>query len=268
MKKVTDQELKQINLEMLCYFDKVCRENNIHYSITGGTLLGAVRHKGFIPWDDDVDVFLPRPEFEKLRNVFPKNSRFQWIDRQINSKFVYNFGRLIDTKTIIRNANGMPSEGAGVFLDVCVVDGLPDNSKKRIWHMKYMEMLHKIRSSFIYNKNLPEYNSGNIIKRIGKRLLTSITTVDFWLDVAEKANRKYLFDTGTFVANGVSQYGTREIMHRSAFDSYIEMEFEGKNIMVCQGWQEYLTNIYGNYMQLPPLEERVNDHIVDVYWLE
>lgn len=266
MKRVTAEEQKEINLELLLFFDKTCRKHGIHYSITGGTLLGAVRHGGFIPWDDDVDVFLPRPEFEKLRDVFDDGERFVWTDRRKNASFPYNFGRLIDTETIITDAKGMPSEGMGLFLDVCVVDGLPEGEKKRNAHMKRMIFLHRARSSFIYNRELPEYRSGNIIKRLSKSVFTKVTSVDFWLDRAETEARRYPFDNSEYVANGLSQYGKKEIMHRSAFDSYIEMEFEGHKVMACCGWEEYLTNIYGDYMKLPPPEKRVGDHIVSVYY--
>ena len=111
MRKLSADERKQIFLEMMDYFDRVCGENGIHYSLTGGTLLGAVRHKGFIPWDDDVDIFLARPEYNKLLTVFPDDARFVWDSREKTAGYEWAYGRLYDTRTILTDADGLPSEG-------------------------------------------------------------------------------------------------------------------------------------------------------------
>lgn len=268
MKKVTDQELKQINLEMLCYFDKVCRENNIHYSITGGTLLGAVRHKGFIPWDDDVDVFLPRPEFEKLNDVFSDEGRYVWKTRKKDPSFKFVYGRLLDTKTIILDAGGMASEGQGIFLDVCVVDGLPRNKFFRILHIFIIQLLFRGRRTVVYDKSRPEFSEGNFVMQILKCMVLKTTDLEFWMKKLDKAMRRYPFNTGEYVGNFASRYGKRELIHRNAFDSYIDLEFEGQRFMACQGWEEYLKNIYGNYMELPPVEERKGHHVGTPYWVD
>ena len=117
MIKLDSAQSRQINLDMLIYFDKICRKNHIRYSLTGGTLLGAVRHGGFIPWDDDVDVFMTRPEFDRLDRIFPREGRFVWQSRTRIPRYEYVYGRVMDSRTIIMEAGGLPSEGKGVFLD-------------------------------------------------------------------------------------------------------------------------------------------------------
>ena len=203
---------------MLCYFDRICRENNIRYSLTGGTLLGAVRHKGFIPWDDDVDVFLT-------------------------------------------------NEGKGLFLDVCVVDGLPDSRALQEAHMRFMRFCFRARRTvIIIDKERDDYKNVSLPKKLLKNFLVARTDKQFWLRVIEKNMKKYPFNGGKYVGNFTSQYGSKERMHRSSFASYQEMEFEGRSFMVIGGWEEYLTNIYGDYMQLPPEEQRRGHHDGVVYW--
>lgn len=268
MKCLTDEERKRINLDMLCYFDKVCRANGIKYSLTGGTLLGAVRHKGFIPWDDDVDVFLTRPEFDKLETVFEDKQRYVWYSRKKDPTFGYVYGRLLDTKTIILDAGQMPSEGKGIFLDVCVVDGLPDNKILQKIHIKKMRMLYKGRRAVCFDRSSAAfYEKGKLISWF-KKFLSQITEFEFWQTQMEREMKRYPFDNGKYVGNFTSQYGKKELLHHSVFDSYMDMEFEGKKMMVCQGWEEYLRNIYGDYMKLPPKEHQKSNHIGTAYLLE
>lgn len=268
MKQLTDLEQRQIRFELLCYFDEMCRKNNIHYSLTGGTLLGAVRHKGFIPWDDDVDVFLTRPEFEKLDAIFPDDQRFIWQSRNKKPKYEYVFGRLIDTKTVILDAGGMPSEGNGIFLDVCVVDGVPDQVLLRKWHIFLMKLIYKGRRSVIYDISQTEYFEKGIVTRLAKTFIRKATSLEFWQCLMEREMKRYPFERGEFVGNFTSQYGGRELMHRSSWDSYVELEFEGRKFEACIGWNEYLKNIYGDYMQFPPEDKRKGHHIGTVYWRE
>ena len=267
MIKLDSAQSRQINLDLLLYFDEICRKNHIRYSLTGGTLLGAVRHGGFIPWDDDVDVFMTRPEFDRLDKVFPREGRFVWQSRSRIPRYEYVYGRVMDSRTIIMEAGGLPSEGKGVFLDVCVVDGLPDNKLLRKAHITYMKYLYKGRRAVITDSSQADYYEKGLAHRIIKDTLNRTTDLEFWQKRMEKAMKRYPFDGGRYVGNFCSQYGAREMLHRKAFSSYQEMTFEGHSFMVCRGWEEYLKNIYGNYMQLPPPEKRVSNHGGDSVWL-
>ncbi len=265
---VTPAEEKFINLALLEYFDKVCRENDIKYSLTGGTLLGAVRHKGLIPWDDDVDVFLSRPEFEKLRDAFPDGGRYVYVDRVKEPGYPYVFGRLIDTDTMIVKSPNTISFGKGLFVDVCVVDGLPKSKILREIHMKRMRILFRFRRATIHENNSKSYANKGPVVLFFKKVIKKCTTTEFWNRKIEKLMQKYPWDTSEYVGNFTSAYGKREMLHRSGFDSYSDMEFEGKNYMVFDGYEEYLTNIYRDYMQLPPVKKRVGHHPNTTYWVD
>ena len=268
LRPVTDAERKEICFDMLCYFDRICRENNIRYSLTCGTLLGAVRHKGFIPWDDDVDVFLTRPEFSRLDAAFPRDGKYRWISPTHDpDDHELPYGRLMDTRTVCYGAETPSNEGKGLFLDVCVVDGLPDSRALQEAHMRFMRFCFRARRTvIIIDKERDDYKNVSLPKKLLKNFLVARTDKQFWLRVIEKNMKKYPFNGGKYVGNFTSQYGSKERMHRSSFASYQEMEFEGRSFMVIGGWEEYLTNIYGDYMQLPPEDRRKGHHDGVVYW--
>lgn len=267
--QITFLEERQVCLNLLIYFDKVCRANNINYSLTGGTLLGAVRHQGFIPWDDDVDVFLTRPEFNKLEEAFQDDSRYVFVTRKKDRNFNYVFGRLIDTKTIIVDSPNTVSAGKGLFLDICVVDGLPNNRLLRNLHIAYMRFLVRGRRAVIQNPLGKTYSQKGPIIVFLKKLLRRFTSIEFWNNRLERAMDRYPYESSNYVGNFTSQYGKRELLQKSVFGSYVDMEFENYSFMVCTGYHEYLRNIYGiNYMTLPQQKKRRGHHPNTAYWIE
>lgn len=265
--EVTVKQLRNINLQMLEYFDSVCRQNGIRYSLTGGTLLGAVRHGGMIPWDDDVDVFLTRPEYEKLQAVFPDNEQYEFITRQKDPKFNYVFGRVIDKRTMVRYSPNTAAAGKGLSLDVCVVDGLPDSNRAIKKHLIHMRLLVRFRRATIQNPKGKRYREKGPVVVFLKRILCKVTSIDYWNRRIEKQMSKYPFDGGQWVGNFTSQYGSRELLHKSVFDDYYDVRFENLTCMICSGYDEYLTNIYRNYLSFPAKKKQVGHHICNAYWV-
>lgn len=266
--RLTADDERKICLEMLIYFDRICRANGINYSLTGGTLLGAVRHKGFIPWDDDIDVFLPRPEFNKLEAVFPDSERFVLVNRHKEPRFNYVFSRLIDTKTLITESPNTLCAGKGVFLDICVVDGLPKNPFLREIHIGYMRFLMRARRATVQNPKRKAYRQKGPIVVLFKKVLRILTSYEFWNRRLEKAMERYPFDTSNYVGNFASQYGKKEMLPRKIFDTYLDIPFENHKFMVCVGYEQYLNRIYGkNYMNLPRRKKRKRPHPNVAYWI-
>lgn len=268
MREMTDSEVREVCFDILKYIKKICDENGIKYSLTGGTLLGAVRHHGFIPWDDDCDVFLARPEYEKLKSILRNQDEYQWIDHEINPDYYANFGRLIDKRTEIVG-DGIAEIGVnGIFVDVCVIDGLPDNKLLREMHIAKVRFLTKARNSSSFAETL--YVPGNPAKRIVKSMFQKYTRAvgaGKWTDRLEKCVKKYSFDTGKYVGNIMSHYGRREVLHRSGFDNYIELEFEKMKFLAFEGHIEYLEKIYGGgYMTPPPEDKRGGHRVGRAYW--
>ena len=273
---VTEEERKKISLEMLVYFDRVCRDNGVHYSITGGTLLGAVRHGGFIPWDDDVDVFMTRPEYEKIRELLPDNERFVLLDRRKKPDYDFVYGRLIDTETIITESPGTLNAGTGVFLDICIVDGLPNNKLLCKLHIKHMWILTRLRLASRRSGSIQEPSTltykkhgrlGGRLRLIGARILRKFTTQNYWNSRMEKIISRYPFENATYVGNFATQYGKKEKLEKKVFDSYIDIDFEGYQVMACEGYEKYLVSIYGDYTKLPVNEKRKGHHPGILYWI-
>ena len=264
MVMLSPEEQKDSILRILLYLDKICRENHIRYSLTGGTLLGAVRHQGFIPWDDDVDVFLIRPEYDKLSRILAEQKEYEWIATEVGN-YHAGWGRLIDPQSVVFDEE-LGEQETGLFIDICVVDGLPNNIISRNLFIIFQRALYRLhRSTWEQKKaSIPR----NPIKRIIKWIIRKWTVPKgsyYWARIIDRTRRKFPVEHSLYVANLQSQYGKKEILHKSGFDHYQEMVFEGHSFLVFSGWKEYLTNIYGDYMQLPPEEKRHGHHYNQVY---
>lgn len=264
---VTPDEQQIVNFELLCYFDKICRQNNIKYSLTGGTLLGAIRQGGFIPWDDDADVFLARPEYEKLVAAFPDDNRFILLNSKKDTTFPYVYSRLIDTKSLITLSPNTLSAGRGLFLDVCVVDGLPKNKLRRLFHIRKMRLFFSCRRATIHSKDSPAYKKRGVFYKLAWNLILIFTRTQAWNRRINRNISKFPFDKSEYVGNFTSQYGIKEMLHRSCFDDYIDVPFENHNFMICAGYEEYLKNIYKDYFALPKKDKRKGHHENNCIWV-
>lgn len=248
------QQIQKVELEMLIEFDRICRKYDITYSIDGGTLLGAIRHGGFIPWDDDADVIMNRSEYEKFLKVVDEeldNSRFyfQDVNRTIGYRWGYGKLRRKYTKFIRLNQEFMPYE-QGVFMDVFVCDNVPNN-----YVLRGICNAH----SFIYRKIFYSMVGKNVTEGVAKWIYTMLSFIPE-KKLKTKYNRYVEFrnrtDTEwvkclTFPACN-NMYGYK----REWYEDTIDIEFEGVVLKGPRRYDEYLTFLYGDYMKLPPEENR------------
>ena len=163
MKIIELEELKEIELEMVKYFDKICRENNINYYMVGGTLLGAVRHKGFIPWDDDIYIAMPRKEFEKFCRVMEcENSYYELDFYNISKQYGYPSPKLLDKRTtLIDYKLGSGKEVSSVFLDIFLYDGMGNSKSTAMFHYLFLKIFK--RMVFLSRRN---FHMENKVKTI------------------------------------------------------------------------------------------------------
>ena len=133
MKQLTSEEYKNLLLETMLKIDRICRDNSFRYSIVYGTLLGAIRHKGFIPWDDDMDIAMTRGEYAKLKAYISAHPELELNVIDINNQkdTIYACGKICDARTIVKESNFRPVEGYGAFIDVFLLDNIPDDEKER-----------------------------------------------------------------------------------------------------------------------------------------
>ena len=267
MKEILIDELKSLELEMLQYVHDFCLQNGINYSICGGTLIGAIRHKGFIPWDDDIDIIMTRMDYEKFKGLFnsSKNQNFKFIDCFNNRQYFQPFGKVVNTKTKLIENYDRPIDEMGVYIDIFPVDGIPEGKENR---EKFWRKITRLKNfnTVIYSKNIEGESS---FKHFIRAILFCIFRPFPANWMAKKISRfaeKVDFDASETVASSIFGYDRNEEVIKSAFDSYIDLDFEGKKFKAMVGYDTFLRNIYDDYMQLPPAERQVLKHEFKAYW--
>lgn len=263
MRKLNIEEIKNRELNILISVDKFCRENDIRYSLCGGTLIGAIRHKGFIPWDDDIDIFMPRPDYNRFITSY-SDPFYKVMFCNRDNNYIGLFAKVYDDDTILEE-NGNFGETVGVNIDVFPIDGLPSNKLIRYFHLKWMKFLQGL----IVSASVNDYSKRSFVRKIQifiiKLLLSFIKNKHgialFTIDQAQK----YKYEESELVADVVWGYGMKEVIKKDITNNYIEGVFENHYFKYIKDYDVYLTNIYGDYMSLPPDEERVNKHDLTVY---
>lgn len=264
MKKVNDNDAKKILVEILNFFDKFCREHNLHYSVAGGTLIGALRHKGFIPWDDDIDVFMPRDDYSIFLEKF-NSDIYKLIKIEKGSWWYTGHARITDPSTIIYLGEYTPHHG--LWLSVMPIDGYPGDE---IWNKqkKTLVLLGSLgrlkHSPWINSVSLPR----NILKKIAQLILLPISSYRIGKRI-ESIISKYPIGTTNELGHH-STYMIRkkhDVLHfdGDCMDDYIELEFEGLKVMAMTGYEKYLTKKYGDWRQLPPENQRVSHGFTAYY---
>ena len=270
MKKIEIAELKSLQLEILQYVHDFCKTNQIRYSICGGTLLGAVRHKGYIPWDDDIDIMMPRPDYELFCKKFndkalQTDSTYKIISSYNDSQFFQPFAKVVNTKTVITESYDRPIDNLGINIDVFPIDGLPNDENKREKYWKFIAKQKNI-STAVYEKDNPKEHG---IKKVLRRFLFvifSFRKANFYANKLHRYGKKNQFEGSDFIANSIFGYHKKETMPGTLFDSFVELDFENKKFMAVKAWKTYLTNLFGDYMKLPPVEQQVTKHDFEAFW--
>lgn len=253
-------EVKSIETEILDYIASICEENNLRYFLAGGTLLGAIRHKGFIPWDDDIDINMPRPDYEKLIKIMSdKTGRFKLMTAESSEDYVYAFAKMVDTTTELIEQD-IPHPGYGLFVDIFPLDGLPDNESDRkkfqdkMW--TYNNMLGYSVQKGTVGRSLTFKLKYIISKCIGYRRLLRL--------VLHNA-KKYPYDSCEYTAVITTAVNKYRKIPRKLYESAVKVTFEGKSYYAPEQYDDYLSGLYGDYMTLPPEEKRVSNHSFTAY---
>lgn len=260
MEPITIEEQKNIQLDLLQKVAEFCEKENLTYFLFGGTLIGAIRHKGFIPWDDDIDLAMPRPDYDRFINSFNNPSNYyQVIDMSNNKRYGFPFAKVHDTRTFVDELQYV-KDHFGVYIDIFPLDGVKSEAQV-IKIIRLRKILHTKKANY-YQRTL----SKKIINTFGKILLLPFS-VHKILTYIDKEARKYPFGSTSKAGNIVNPYGPREIVDLACFTSGIYKEFEGRHYMVPIGYDPYLRSIYGDYMQLPPEDKRKSPHVAKAYWI-
>lgn len=266
MKKISLIEKKKLMLSMLEELDEFCQKNNINYFLTGGTLLGAIRHNGYIPWDDDIDIALLREDYERLLSEFVSKTGYVEIINHRNKKnYIWPFAKMIHKKTLLID-NALHKSAIGVYIDIFPLDYIDasyENAKKQVKRAGRWRRLLAIKHLEVSNKRAYIKNIVIVFARIFNIIPDRVL-----IEKIEKISRKYENKSESeFVCNFMGAYDVREIVERKDFDSAIKHVFEDKMFKIPIGYDDVLSRTYGDYMTLPPMEKRVGHHDTKEYWI-
>ena len=264
MQAITIEEQKRIELDVLLSVDEFCRKNNIKYYLCGGTLIGAVRHNGFIPWDDDIDIAMPRPDYEKFISTY-KHEYYRVFAWRKDNKVLCTYAKVYNDKTLLYE-NSDFGETLGVNIDVFPIDGLPRGKHNAERHVKRMKRLWGL----VVCATVKDISKRTIIRKIEiitmRLLFTIFRNKHFIVGYAIQQAKKIPFNESDYVAGVLWGYGVKEIMHRRVTEELEEHYFEGHSLYIPKYYDEYLKSLYGDYMKLPPEIERIYKHGTMAYW--
>lgn len=261
-------EYQQILLDMLKEITSVCEELGIKYFLVEGTCLGAVRHKGFIPWDDDIDIAIFAEDYEKFVTEVPRKLKNNYF---LQEGFVIDDAtRIYDNKIDIK-VNVVDSDMHHPWIDVLILCGMPDNIFFRKLHYFLIWLSLKIfKASNLKNVNKRKRGllESLIIEIISKTKISHLIDTKVTL----KNLKKYLFrkqyNNSNYTLAFPSWYFEKEIMPKEVYGDGVMVPFETIKARVPQKYDEYLTRLYGDYMQLPPESERVGKHLISIVKFE
>ena len=267
MQKLSHREIQLYLLDILKAVDSFCTKEGIRYSIAYGTLLGAVRHKGFIPWDDDIDLLMPRPDYERFVASFGKEegSRYRCLCHKEGAKgdrFVHFFAKVEDTHTKSLQGKGCDYD-FGLNIDIFPMDGKPEDpdiQRKREHRLTHWS--HRL------NICGTRFDLLNFHQPLFSKLEAHAMGAEYWWKKINSEVLKYPYETSRLVgAVSVTYNGTREIFEKSMLEEYSDIEFEGCFFKAFSRWDEWLTQEFGEYMTLPPEKDR-KTHDLTVFLLD
>lgn len=269
LRKIELEELKEIVYSILCSFTDFCDENGLRYYLFGGTLLGAVRHNDFIPWDDDIDVCMPRPDYERfieLTKISP------WKYYQVK-QYTQTFIKMVDSRTVFYERlvkNNLRAES--VFIDIFPIDGAADSVAERERHFRKISKLKKCLVYRICDCKALFSEAPNKTKSIKTRMMIYSFVAAFipYRSIQRKIDavaKTFAYEESNKIGVSVWGWGEKDVLDKKHSEERIKLPFRDREFW-CQGnYVESLTKKYNDYMCLPPVEERPPFH-GEVYWKE
>ena len=258
MRRIEDEELKTLQIDILDSVSQFCEQNGLRYILAYGTLLGAVRHKGYIPWDDDIDIAMPRPDYEIFMKKY-HSCLFKAVSYKIDSRYSLPFGKVYNVKTII-DEHKYKQDCFGVYIDVFPLDGIMSEKQMRnCWRWrKYLNckkaVLGQGRGFF-----------KDMILFLGKILLIPFSTKAILKRIEQIATMTD-YDSSEEIGFLGSVALKKKGLPKNIVEKTVLTQFENRLYRIPEQYDDYLKFEYGNYMALPPENKRMSHHDMDAWW--
>ena len=276
--KLSLAEVQQVELNILLYLDQVCKENNIKYNLSSGTLLGAIKYQNFIPWDDDIDVILFRDEYQKLMKVLKHSQgRYKLLSIYNTRDYYYPFAKLVDTKTVLKE-NAKQIKDLGVYIDIVPMDGYRDE-----FYLKQIDKDRFIKNMMIGRfqiKNCIRYNfdyiKGHQKQTKNKKfkdfvyhcvdLLSRPLGYRFWVKLYDRKISKVKLADAKYLGVRTGSFDVKEVFKKEDLIKQADYEFAGHKFPSFQNYDLYLRSKFGDYKKEPKKEQQKSHHQFEAYW--
>lgn len=270
MREITLEESKKIQVELLQTVHDYCEAHGLTYYLMFGTLIGAIRHQGFIPWDDDIDICMPREDYDRFFEAFGQRGNAMAVDCNNASDYYLPFGKVIDARTVLKE-NIVSNAEIGVYIDIFAMDRVSGKGWLEKLQIKRLLLLRDLLSLNL----LPGSDRRKGYRKIAHRVLSKVfsglnmNSISRKLDACARRITEKTGENGEIrVLCDVNKTGMLFQYSRSDFDGRLLMPFEGNEYYAPKGYDHILSSFYGNYMQFPPEEERITHHEYVQYWKE
>ena len=255
-------DIQNVLYNMMKTIHRICVEHDICYYMIGGTMLGSVRHKGFIPWDDDIDIGMPREDFNKFLNLAIK-ALPEWMELEVpgerSGEYNFGFAKIADANTTLVEKYDTMERTWGIFIDIFPLDGLGNNKAKSILRFmvaRYRFLLLKLNQNLTHQGK----NIADCVLRNGLRIYAkALGEKKLYRNLVRYAGKNSFYKSN-YVANLVGSASMKEFMELKYFGRPKKYKFESDEFFGVEDADSYLSNLYGNYKVLPPEEKRVPHH--------
>ena len=267
MREITTEEAKALQLEMMDAIHDYCVANGITYFLFGGTAIGAVRHGGFIPWDDDIDIAMPRESYDRFRKSF-KHPHYRVIDWDSCPDYPFGFMKVSDDRQQVTGHYSAYADSIykknriGLFIDIFPIDGVSESAFRRKWTLKILTWTIFVGRQ----RNAPLFvtkSVGGILSRLFCKLSPMPFPVRKWIE----KTIMYRHPERTSLVCGLEGIDlSKDIFPRECFEEAMDIAFEGRTYKIMKLYDPYLKIAFGDYMTPPPVEKRVAHHEFTAYW--
>lgn len=269
MRIIETEEMKRRLVDMAEDLNELCDEHGLTLYMSGGTLLGAVRHKGFIPWDDDIDLYMTRPDYDRFVELMRERNegnRFKLYAHEIYPEYIYPFAKYVDTQTLLVEKGGYAGKDLGLFIDVFPIDGLGNSIEEAKAQMRKCNRYITLNLALLVK---PWRKDVSFVKNFAIACLRAVAKIwgsDRLLAKLFAQAKSAPYESSRYVGEYIDEIGEKRIMLKDEmYNGYVTLDFERLRLKAPLNYDKWLTQFYGDYMKLPPEEKRVATHGYELY---